>query len=77
MIYLFSMFISGFIISITRGWELTLVVLAFLPALIYTFYLIEHYNMEKSSFYEKIFQNSSGSAESALSSIKTVKQFNG
>jgi ABC-type bacteriocin/lantibiotic exporter with double-glycine peptidase domain len=50
MIYLLSMFVSGFIISITHGWEMTLVVLAFVPVLIFSWRLMEKYFQEKSSF---------------------------
>ena len=63
VIYLISMFVSGFIISISRGWELTLVILAFVPFFVFAFQVMERYHSERASFEEKIFQSASGTAQ--------------
>jgi ATP-binding cassette subfamily B (MDR/TAP) protein 1 len=77
LIYLFSMFVSGFIISITHGWEMTLVVLAFMPVLVFSWHIMEKYLESKASYESGIFQSAGGIAQQALHSIKVVKQFNG
>lgn len=50
MIYLFSMFFSGFIVAMTQGWELALVITAFLPALVYSWEIMERFDHRKAAF---------------------------
>lgn len=50
VIYLISMFISGLIISFNRGWKMTLVVLACVPLLIFSWWLMEFYTKRRTEF---------------------------
>jgi ATP-binding cassette subfamily B (MDR/TAP) protein 1 len=63
VVYLLSMFLSGFIISVMHGWELTLVILACLPLLIFSFWIMEIYAKGKAAYEEEIFQSASGIAQ--------------
>lgn len=77
VIYLISMFVSGIAISFKSGWKMTLVVLASMPILIFSWWLMEFYRKKKTVYEEAIFQGASGMAQEALQAIKIVKQMNG
>ena len=77
VIYLVSTFVSGLIISFTRGWKMTLVVLASMPILIFAWWLMEFYTKKRLDFEEEVFQDASRMSQEALQAIKIVKQMNG
>jgi len=77
VIYLVSMLICGLIISFMKGWELTLVMLAFLPIFAFFWWLMVYFSKKRSEFEEEIFQSAGGFANEAIQCIKIVKQFNG
>ena len=50
VIYLVSMFVSGLVISFSRGWKMTLVVLACVPLLVFSWWLMEFYTKRRMEF---------------------------
>ncbi len=73
----FSMFIAGFVIAFVKGWLMTLVTLAALPALGFGGYLYSVATARKDTELEKEYSEAGGMAEQAIAAAKTVKQLNG
>lgn len=72
-----AMFIAGFIIAFTKGWLMTLVSLATLPAIGFGGYLYATAIARKNTELQKEYSEAGGKAQQAISSIKTVKALNG
>lgn len=77
MFNLFAMFVCGAVIALVVGWKMALVILATLPIIgvliIIFIYLVHKRNNIFLEGYEKAYDRS----HQALSSIKTVKAYNG
>lgn len=52
VIYQLSLFISGVVISFMHGWRMALVVLASLPLLIFSWWLMAYYTSKKLEYEE-------------------------
>jgi ATP-binding cassette, subfamily B (MDR/TAP), member 1 len=72
-----AMFIAGFVIAFIKGWLMTLVTLASLPAIGLGGYLYSTAIAKKDTELQKEYSEAGGMAEQAIASIKTVKQLNG
>ncbi|KAJ2320506.1 hypothetical protein H4R23_001127 [Coemansia sp. Cherry 401B] len=70
-------FVAGIILAFTRGWRLTLVVLAVLPLLAGSASLMGILLAENTSGGQDAYSEAGGVAEEVLSSIKTVMAFGG
>lgn len=77
LIMTIAMFIAGFTIAFIKGWLMTLVSLASLPAIGLGGYLYSTAIAKKDSELEKEYSEAGGKAEQAIAGIKTVKQLNG
>jgi ATP-binding cassette subfamily B (MDR/TAP) protein 1 len=77
MIQTFAMFIAGFVIAFFKGWKMTLVTLAAIPALAIAGAIYVTAIQTKDKRNSKFYAKAGGMAEQAFSSIKTVKQMNG
>lgn len=71
------MFIAGFTIAFIKGWLMTLVCIASLPAIGLGGYLYSTAIAKKDTELEKEYSAAGGKAEQAIAAIKTVKQLNG
>jgi ATP-binding cassette subfamily B (MDR/TAP) protein 1 len=71
------MFVAGFIIAFVKGWQMTLVTLAAIPALAIAGAIYVTAIQTKDKRNAKYYAKAGGLAEQAFSSIKTVKQMNG
>lgn len=77
MIQTFAMFVAGFIIAFIKGWKMTFVTLASIPALAIAGAIYVTAIQTKDKRNAKFYAKAGGMAEQAFSSIKTVKQLNG
>jgi ATP-binding cassette subfamily B (MDR/TAP) protein 1 len=71
------MFISAVAIAFSRGWLMTLVTIATVPAIVFGAYLYSIAAAKEESELVNDYAEAGGKAEEAISSIKTVKQLNG
>ena len=71
------MFIAGFVIAFVKGWLMTLVSLATLPAIGLGGYLYSTAIAKKDTDLETEYGEAGGMAEQAIAAVKTVKQLNG
>jgi ATP-binding cassette subfamily B (MDR/TAP) protein 1 len=70
-----GMCLSGFAVGFTKGWSLTLVIMAALPPMMFVFSLWMTMAEKGAAANLRAYGQSSGYADQALSSIKTVTAF--
>ncbi|KAI8112886.1 hypothetical protein M9434_004206 [Picochlorum sp. BPE23] len=76
-LFFMSTAISGIVIAFTKGWDMTLVMLAFMPVLVITGYFASSAVARINAKSSKADSGASSIAEQALGSIRTVFAFNG
>jgi len=72
-----SMFLAGFVIGFVYGWELTLVLLAMVPALAISGAAMMHFMSFLKNTSQKAYAVAGGVAEEHISAIRTVQMFGG
>lgn len=69
--------VGGFITAYLRGWEMSLVVTAALPALLFTGFIYAWMISQQTAVVQRVYDKAGGRAEQALQNIKTIKSLQG
>ena len=76
-LFFMSTAISGIVIAFTKGWDMTLVLLAFMPVLVITGYFASSALARINARTSKADSGASSLAQEALANVRTVFSFNG
>lgn len=71
------MCLGGFVIGYTRGWKMSLVITAVLPAIGLSMGLFMYFSKSSTKETSDAYSQAGGRAEQAINAIKTVKSLNG